>query len=169
MKKIIIPIILLIAVVASLGISAAIKNKPVSAEYAAEEYTDEDKYGIKVECEKYGIYPEVPHYLPEGFELYKVEHHSFENNNNIEFQFRCGDDKINIGYDMFTDKSEMSEVGFPSDHFNLEKIEINDREAITSKEDGQFTLVYPCDNILMSIYTKTLSYDECDKIAQSIR
>ncbi len=139
-----------------------------SVELADDESADDDKYGIKAECAKYGIFPKVPDYLPDGFEMINVEQFNFENNNSIEFIFENENNRIVIAYDVFDDKEDMSEVGFPSDYYNLEKIQINGFSAIVSKEDGQFTLVYPYDTTIMSIYTSSLAYDECDEIIKSI-
>ena len=127
-----------------------------------------DPYGIKAECEKYGIYPEVPTYLPKGFEKPEIEHKNFDNFQVVNFRFQNDNMSIGIYYNLFDNLEDMSKVGFPSDYFNIEHIEINGRPAITSKEDNQCTLVYAKNNLLMSIFTVDVPYSECDKIIESI-
>ncbi|MBQ9209114.1 MAG: DUF4367 domain-containing protein [Oscillospiraceae bacterium] len=48
-------------------------------------------------------------------------------------------------------------------------IESNGYPAVVSKEDGQYTLVYGKNNILLTIYTVDVPYSECEKITESIR
>lgn len=128
-----------------------------------------DPYGIRAECTKYGISPEVPTYLPEGFEIYEINHERLENKETIDFLYHKGDTSIGIYYNVFDDPDDMSSVKYPSDYFNISEIEINGSTAIVSKEDDQLTLVYGKDNILMTIFTVDVPYAECDKIIESIR
>ena len=131
---------------------------------------NDDPYGIRAECEKYGISPEVPHYLPEGFTLSEVDYEDLgEELDTLEFFYYNGDMDIVVAYDIFTDPSHMNRVGFPSDKFNIEEIQINGKPTIKSKEDNQCTLVYAQGNILMSIFTVDVPYPECDRIIASIR
>lgn len=144
-------------------------NGGFSVDFTSKTETNDDPYGIKAECAKYGIYPEVPTYLPEGFELYEVNYDELGKDSVIDFLFHKDNMTIDISYDMFSDLAEMSKVGYPSDYYNISEIEINGSSAVVSKEDGQFTLVYAKGNILMSIFTTELNYEECDKIVDSIK
>lgn len=144
-------------------------NGGFSVDFTSDTETNDDPYGIKAECAKYGIYPEVPTYLPEGFELYEVNYDELGKDSVIDFLFHKDNMTIDISYDMFSDLAEMSKVGYPSDYYNISEIEINGSSAVVSKEDGQFTLVYAKGNILMSIFTTELNYEECDKIVDSIK
>ena len=128
-----------------------------------------DPYGIRAECTKYGISPEVPTYLPDGFEIFEINHERLENKETIDFLYHKGDTSIGIYYNVFDDPDDMSSVKYPSDYFNISEIEINGSTAIVSKEDDQLTLVYGKDNILMTIFTVDVPYAECDKIIESIR
>ena len=51
----------------------------------------------------------------------------------------------------------------------MEQITINNKPAVISKEDGQFTLVYKNNDTLMTIFTQNIPYTECDKIIESIK
>lgn len=70
---------------------------------------------------------------------------------------------------MFFDPDDASSVKYPSDEFNVEQITINNKPAVISKEDGQFTLVYKNNDTLMTIFTQNIPYTECDKIIESIK
>ncbi len=76
---------------------------------------------------------------------------------------------IGVYYDVFNDPEEIKKVKYPSDYFNISEIEINGCSAFVSKEDNQFTLSYPKDNVLLSIFTVNVPYEECDKIIESIK
>lgn len=127
----------------------------------------DDPYGIIAECAKYEIYPETPHYLPEGFVLENIEVFDEDVAKRLTFHYRKSDEVITINYTELYDFNFKS--GIPSDHFNLEEIQVNGKSAITSKEDGQFTLIYYDGNMEYIIFTNHLDYSECDKIVASIR
>ncbi len=150
-------------------------GKGVSISYSnienseSETLTDSDPYHIKEECNKYGIVPETPMYLPEGFEIYNVENFSFYDETSVSINYEKDDMKIIIGYYLFDNIEDMSRQKFPCDYFNITNIQINGCPAIVSKEDDQYTLVYAKDNLLMSIYMINVPYEECDKIINSIK
>lgn len=131
---------------------------------------DDDPYGIRAECEKHGIYgAEVPTYLPDGFELTETEYNDFGVCNGIRLNFDKDEMEITIDYQLYSNADDISNTGFPSDQFNIEEIMINNRPAVTSKEDDQYTLVYQKDSILLTIFTQNVPYEECDKITESIK
>lgn len=133
------------------------------------EVEDSDPYGIRAECEKYGIYgAEVPTYLPEGFELETSEYMDLGICDNVSFYYVKEGQRIKISYQMYKNAEDMQNTGYPSDHFNIEEITINGRPAVISKEDGQYTLVYANGNLLMIIFTQDVDYEECQKLTESI-
>lgn len=136
------------------------------------EYTNEkklaDPYGIKAECDKYNIHPESPEYLPEGFEVLEINHEDVGNEQIISFLYCKDEMSIGIYYDIFDNPEEINNIKYPSDYLDTSKIEINGYPAIVLKEDGQFTLSYARDNVLLSIFTVNVPYEECDKIIESI-
>lgn len=127
----------------------------------------DDPYGIIAECAKYEIYPETPHYLPEGFVLENIEVFDEDVAKRLTFNYKKNNELIEIDYTELYDFNFKSSI--PSDHFNLEEIQVNGKSAITSKEDGQFTLIYYDGNIEYIIFTNRLDYNECEKIVASIR
>ena len=129
--------------------------------------SQDDPYGIIAECAKYDLYPETPHYLPEGFVLENIEVFDEDVAKRLTFHYRKNNESIFINYAELHDFNFKS--GIPSDNFNLEEIQVNGKSAITSKEDGQFTLIYYDGNMEYIISTNHLDYGECDKIVASIK
>ena len=129
--------------------------------------SQDDPYGIIAECAKYDLYPETPHYLPEGFALENIEIFDRDVAKRLAFNYRRNNEFIVIYYTELYDFNFKS--GIPSDHFNLEEIQVNGKSAIISKEDGQFTLIYYDNNMEYVIATNHLDYNECDKIVASIK
>ena len=142
-------------------------EKGFSVEYTTEEKLV-DPYGIKAECDKYNIHPESPEYLPEGFEVLEINHEDVGNEQIISFLYCKDEMSIGIYYDIFDNPEEINNIKYPSDYLDTSKIEINGYPAIVLKEDGQFTLSYARDNVLLSIFTVNVPYEECDKIIESI-
>ena len=129
--------------------------------------SEDDPYGIIAECAKYEIYPETPHYLPDGFEIRNVNYNENDSFSSVSFDFYNGEKSISIAYDMFT--GEIGKMGIPSDNFNISETKVNGHIAIISKEDNQFTITYKADNIVTCIFTQDVDYSECDKIIASIK
>ena len=129
--------------------------------------TPDDPYGIKGECAKYGLDVEVPTYLPEGFVLWNIEENENLARKDIAFWFQKG--KVHFKFDYAELYDWNAKSGIPSDYFNLEEIEVNGKSAITSKEDGQYSLIYYDGNIQYLFTSDCLEYSECEKIVNSIK
>lgn len=128
----------------------------------------DDPFGIVSECAKYEVYPETPHYLPEGFILESIGHNVNKNHaNSVTFDFFNGNQSISFSFSRYWNK--VGDVGIPSDHFNLSEIEVNGSTGIVSKEDNQYTLVYEKDKIITVMFTEDVDYSECEKIVQSFK
>ncbi|MBP1565060.1 MAG: DUF4367 domain-containing protein [Oscillospiraceae bacterium] len=130
--------------------------------------SEDDPYGIRGECQKYGYTPDVPFYLPEGFEL-KLVDNSNKNPNKIynSFTFKKGKCSICFAYNYYL--NEMGSVTVPSDEYNLSEIEVNGTKAILSQEDDQYVINYQKDKIIYVIFIHHVDYSECDKIIESIK
>lgn len=129
--------------------------------------SQDDPYGLIAEFAKYDLYPETPHYLPEGFVLEHIGVFDEEVAKGLDFHYRKNNETILIHYSELYDFNFKAKI--PSDHFNLEEIQVNGKPAITSKEDEQFTLIYYDGNMEYVIVTNHLDYNECDKIVASIK
>lgn len=129
--------------------------------------SEEDPYGIIAECAKYDIYPETPHYLPEGFELSLSTYNVSDYSNDVKFVYTNG--KKSITFDVTRYWDEVGQIGIPSDKYNIIETTVNGYPAIISKEDNQFTLAYQIDKTVIYIFTQDVDYAECDKIVASIK
>lgn len=129
--------------------------------------TPEDPYGIKGECARYGLEVEAPTYLPEGFVLWNVEEREDLTMKYVNFLFQNSKSHLQITFTELYDDN--AKLGIPSNQFNLEEIEINGKRGITSKEDGQYNLIYYDGSLEYFMFTDNLDYAECDKVTQSIQ
>lgn len=129
--------------------------------------TPDDPYGIKAEAARYGLVVEAPTYLPEGFVLWQVEEHESSAAKQIRFLFQKDEVHLAFSYAELYDMN--AKAGIPSDHFNLEEIEVNGKPAITSKEDKQYSLIYYDGTMEYLMFSDCLAYEECDKIVSSIQ
>ncbi len=129
--------------------------------------SEDDPYGIRAECAKYGLDVEVPTYLPEGFVLVDVDEHESIVKKDVNFYFVKEGTHLMLKYtELYTPNAKSN---IPSDHFNLEEIEVNGKSAVTSKEDRQYNLIYYDGNMEYFMTSDYLDYQECDKIVASIR
>lgn len=130
--------------------------------------SENDPYGIIAECAKYDIYPETPFYLPDGFELEHISSNINENVSSIvRFVFKNGNQSISFDFERF--QNDVGQIGIPSDHYNISETEVNGCPAIVSKEDNQYTITYQKDKTVFFMFTQDVSYDECEKIVESIK
>lgn len=130
--------------------------------------SENDPFGMIAECAKYGIYPETPYYIPDGFEL---EHTSSNTNKNVSnmvrFIFKKGSQSISFDFEVYL--NDVGQIGIPSDHYNISETEINGYPAIVSKEDNQYTITYQKDKTVFFMFADGVPYDECEKIVESIK
>lgn len=131
--------------------------------------SEDDPYGIKEECAKYGLEVEVPTYLPEGFVLQHIENEIQQDHAiRVSFYFYGnGKEKIQFFYTLFDERTVHTSI--PSDKFNLSEISVNGKPAVVSKEDDQYNIIWVNENLETMICTQSLSYDECDKIITSLK
>lgn len=141
------------------------KNKPEIIELTTSE---DDPYGIIAECAKYDIYMGTPHYIPDSFVLTDIDININEDYaNTVCFIFRNGQQNFSIDYTKYC--KETSQIGIPSDHYNISETMVNDSPAIVSKEDNQYTITYQKDKTVFFMFAEDVPYDECEKIVESIK
>ena len=130
--------------------------------------TETDPYGMLAECAKYDIYPEVPYYIPEGFEIDHI-------NNNVDKEwcnrvsFVLKKDKESICFHFIRYWDEVGQIGIPSNEHNITETTVNGYNAIVSKEDNQYTITFVKDKTVFFMFTNKVPYSECEKIVNSIR
>lgn len=130
--------------------------------------SENDPYGIVAECAKYDIYIETPHYLPDGFELSLMSNDISDYANYIKFVFRNSENE-SITLEMTRYWNEVGQIGIPSDHYNISETTVNDKAAIISKEDNQYTIAFQNGKTVFQMFTQDVDYNECDKIVASIK
>ena len=134
--------------------------------------TKADPYGMIAECAKYEIYPETPHYLPDGLYLVGIREKDLSQfEKYVMFNF-VGENnkKITLNYDCFYNVTAMQGTGFPDDEHNFQEIEVNGHPAVLAEEtkDKEFTLVYCCDDLLMCSFSCwNIPEQEVQKIIES--
>ena len=130
----------------------------------------DDPYGIKAKCAEYGVYPETPTYIPDGFELKHFEEYEYDTHKTIRFFYRKnGYIWLNITYMEYIDYESIPPVGIPTDTYTVHEETINGHSSWILKEDNQFTDIYiDNENIKYSFFMQSLDYDECYKIVESM-
>ena len=130
--------------------------------------SENDPYGIIAECAKYEIYPETPHYLPEGFELIDTSANVNEDFSNIA-SFTFAKDNMLIGFEFERYWHDTGKMVIPSDKYNISETNVNGNPAIVSKEDNQYTITFMNGKTSFLMFTQDVPYDECEKIVASIK
>ena len=135
----------------------------------------DDPYGMIAKCAKYGIHPETPHYLPEGYVLTECDYLKMRSYSaDIQFTFTNQHNTrqtITFSYELYENEENMNDIKFSNIEHHLSEIEINDKSAILAEEqeDKQFTVVYPIDTLLITIFTQDISKEEINQIINSIK
>ena len=128
----------------------------------------DDPYGFIAKLAEYDIEFETPHYIPEGFELTKIETNVNEEvGNTVRFIYCNGKQNFSIDYTRFW--NDVVPMGVPSDHYNISETEVNNSPAIVSKEDNQYTITYQKEKTVFFMAALDVPYNECEKIVDSIR
>lgn len=136
----------------------------------------DDPYGMIAKCAEYGVYPDTPLYIPDGFELVDFKVSERKKRTTIRFFYQNQDNLIlNFDFDVYADVSNIPSYGIPSDECNISAVYVNGVKGITSKEKNslngvtdQYTLTYCKGNIVYMIFSDGLEYEECDKITESM-
>ncbi len=147
-------------------------NKNVSDNSMKLPVTPSDPYGMIAECARNGIYPETPHYLPDGLFLMETGAEDLQNfEKYVMFNFMGeNNQRITFGYDLFDNSNVMQGASFPNDEHNFQEIKVNGHPALLAEEkkDKEFTLVYCCDELLMCHFSCwNISENEVKKIIDS--
>lgn len=130
--------------------------------------SEDDPYGFIAKLAEYDIEFETPHYIPDGFILDDVYGNINENYANmVSFVFKKGKQSISFDYTLFW--TENGQIGIPSDDYNISETSVNGSPAVVSKEDKQYTITYKKGNIAFLMFTQDVSYEECEKIIDSIK
>ena len=124
----------------------------------------DDSYGIGAKCAEYGLSPEIPHYIPDGFDLNHFEGYS----NYLYFQYKKGNAELTVSYQVFENGEEIPEIGIPSDEHDIIEKQINGRYTVISWENNQFSALFHVGDTVYTVFTENIDYDESEKIVKSI-
>ena len=130
--------------------------------------TDDDPYGMKAKCAEYDMYPLTPTYIPEGFELTKLQDDINSVVTNLIFHYEKDDIILNFNFTMYKDGREIPSIGLPTDTYNIVEEQINGHKMYILKEDNQFTATFLEENIVYLITAIDCNYDECQKVIESL-
>ena len=130
--------------------------------------SENDKYGIREKCAEYGVYPLVPEYLPDGFQLSDITIDDENTFTLLVFSYVSGKRKISISYTKYHDSKDIPSILVPSDTHNITEKEINGQTMYILEEDNQFTATFLKNDIMYLIFTDRLEYKENDKIIKSL-
>ncbi len=130
--------------------------------------TADDPYGMKAKCAEYDMYPLTPTYIPEGFELVNLVVDDSSSFTNVIFQYKDSGIKLNFDFCQYNEGEEIPPMGIPTDTYNIVEEEVNGHKMYILKEDNQFTATFQEDNIVYLLTAIDCSYDECQKVIESL-
>ena len=128
-----------------------------------------DPYGIRTECEKDGFSPLVPKFIPEGFKLTEVVHHTNGTKRIASFTFINDNQLMSLDYEYYeTDDPEQFSIGIPSDQHNISELERNGVIITISCEDGQYNAQFVQNQTIYGLFTENVDYTVSESILNSI-
>lgn len=129
--------------------------------------SEDDPFGFNAKLAEFGIEFETPHYIPEGYVLTNIDTNICENVcNNVRFIYEKGKKTFSMDFSFYW--NEVIPMGIPSDDYNISERYVNGIEAIVSKEDNQYAIIYQKGKTVFYMYAVDVPYDECEKIVDSI-
>ena len=113
-----------------------------------------------------GFTPLMPAYLPEDLTLIRTQ---TDETPFADFRFRNGAQTVELTFEQFSENRSPDDImaGFPSDQYRIRETQSGGTEILISWEDKQFTAVFMQDQILYTVFTENLEYDEAYRILQS--
>lgn len=117
-------------------------------------------------CERCGITPPLPQYLPDGMTLTHVD---ADSSGFAGFYLENGSESVEFSFSLLPEGYSLPdmETGFPSEHYGIYQCEIGDTKIYCSKEDQQFTAMFIHEKLICTMFTERLSYTESEKILYS--
>ncbi|MFA9381570.1 MAG: DUF4367 domain-containing protein [Acetanaerobacterium sp.] len=129
--------------------------------------TQDDPYGLRAECEQYGLSPLLPSYLPEGYELARLNEINIKDYcKGIDCLYQNGKQTINIIIEEYFESLPDS-FGFPNDKGQLDELNINSRPTFILRKDDRYSTVFERDLTLYCMHTENVDYDTVVKILES--
>lgn len=127
-----------------------------------------DPYGIKAKCAEYGLFPDAPEYIPEGFVLIHAEDKHYIECDVVSFEFSKGNKLITFDFTVFKSADDIPEAQSFAYKHNVSEKEINGHTAYVIEENRQFSGAYFDETIRYGMYAKNIDFDECYRIMESL-
>lgn len=146
--------------------TGGIKIKPETSENTI--VSPDDPYGMRYKFAEYRLFPDVPEYIPENFELTNIDEYDDFKKTHIAFYFENNDKIINLFYDYYKEDENILPVGLSTDTYDMEEKTINGRKIYIVKEEKQFHAFYADKRFQVTFFSDNIDYEECYKIFESI-
>lgn len=129
----------------------------------------DDPYGLISECQKNGMSPLLPYYIPEGYKLVNIETSNIDGfSKGINFLYKNGNKSINISVDEY-EKEVPADFGFPNEDGSLQELQINELTTFVLNEGERYSTAFSKDLTLYGMHTKNVDYDILLKILDSFK
>lgn len=128
-----------------------------------------DDFGILRKCEEFGISPDVPHYIPQGFILSDFIFHDLTVSDVLYFCFTKENASLNISYQSYHSNKDIPPQLIPSDNHDFSAAEINGSEAFILKEDNCYTALYQKNNVVCIYSCEGMDYNEFISVINSVK
>ena len=129
----------------------------------------DDPYGLKSECQKNGMSPLLPSFIPEGYKLVNIENGNIDGfSKGIDFLYKNKDQSIDIVIDEY-EKQIPTDFGFPNENGNLEELKIEERLTFILHEGKRYSSSFSKDLTLYRVHAENVDYDTLKKILESFK
>ncbi len=117
-------------------------------------------------CSDCGFSPLLPQYLPESLTLTRSE---TDHSPYADFCFTDGSRIAELTFEQFSDGRNAGDVtaGFPTDRCHIREVQSDGTKILISWEDQQFTAFFLHGQILYTVFTENLDYEEAHRILDS--
>lgn len=128
-----------------------------------------DDFGILQKCEEFGISPDVPHYIPQGYILSDFIYHNLTDSDDLYFCFTKENASLNISYQSYRSSNDIPPQLIPSDNHDFSAAEINGSEAFILKEDNCYTALYQKNGVVCIYSCEGMDYNEFISVINSVK
>ena len=134
---------------------------------------EDDLYGMKAECEKYGFTPLTPTYLPEGLVLKHTEVITDAQCSKLIFYYTnqkkdAEQVRLNVHFYHYNSAEDVQPIGLSSDNTEPKEEIMGNATIWTLEEDDQVQITFLYENTVYLISGHGISGEECRKITASL-
>lgn len=128
-----------------------------------------DSYGIYEECQKHGITPEVPHYIPKNLRRDDVIFESMSLSDDAYFYYSDGEKLLSVTFQKYHKSEDIPPQLIPSDTEEVSVVSINGHDGFMINDGESHTAIYQYQNTVYSYYAQNMDSDEFMSVINSIR